>query len=106
MLTETFSLILTLPPLAFGPAQPNPWAPPRLLTCDIRELWQPAAAQAASRPIPNLPRFSTPRTPRPHLLGPRLDAAIWEIGRLLVGATGGNVDIRPPEARRQAVPQP
>jgi hypothetical protein len=41
MLTEIFSLVVQLPPLAFGPARaPEAFAPPRSLVCDIRQLGQ------------------------------------------------------------------
>lgn len=106
MLTETFSLLLQLPPLAFGPPQPNPWAPPPVLVCDIQELSRPASLRISPRPIPNLPRFATERPARTHLLGPRADALIWVGSMLLVGATGGHIDTRPPEAKVQMVPTP
>ncbi len=39
MLTEVFSLVLQLPPLAFGPARaPEAFALPRSLACDVRQL--------------------------------------------------------------------
>jgi len=39
MLTEAFSLLLQLPPLAFGPARiPDAFAPPRTLICEVRQL--------------------------------------------------------------------
>ncbi len=39
MLTEAFTLIIQLPPLAFGPALPPPaFAPPRALVSPVREL--------------------------------------------------------------------
>lgn len=42
MLTETLALLIQLPPLAFGPAQPpSAFAPPRALVCPIGELGRP-----------------------------------------------------------------
>jgi len=39
MLTEAFTLVLQLPPLAFGPAMPpEAFAPPRALVCPIQDL--------------------------------------------------------------------
>ncbi len=39
MIAEAFSLVLQLPPLAFGPARaPEAFAPPRALVCDIHQL--------------------------------------------------------------------
>jgi hypothetical protein len=36
VLTETFTLLIQLPPLAFGPAlPPSPFAPPRELVCPL-----------------------------------------------------------------------
>lgn len=98
MLTEAFSLMLQLPPLAFSPAAPSPWNPPYELVCEVRELGRPPALRPVR--VPNLPRFSTPRAERRYLVGPRIDTAIWVAGLLLSGATGGSVDTRPPEVKR------
>lgn len=55
MLTEVFSLVLQLPPLAFGPARtPEAFTPPRVLACEVRRLGQvqvpePALGSMASR---------------------------------------------------------
>jgi len=39
MLAEAFTLVIQLPPMAFGPPLPPPsFAPPRALVCPIREL--------------------------------------------------------------------
>lgn len=99
MLSEAFTLILQLPPLVFGPQQSDPWAPPALLTCDIRQLSKPAALRTIPKPLPNLPRFATPRPERPYLLGPRADHLVYVAGILLAGATGGSFDTRSPEER-------
>jgi hypothetical protein len=49
MLTEIFSLVLQLPPLAFGPARaPEAFAPPRALVCEVRQLGQ---VQVPERPL-------------------------------------------------------
>ena len=49
MLTEVFSLVLQLPPLAFGPARlPEAFAPPRALTCEVHEL---GLVQVPDRPL-------------------------------------------------------
>jgi len=41
MLTEVFSLVVQLPPLAFGPARaPEAFAPPRSLVCEVHRLGQ------------------------------------------------------------------
>jgi hypothetical protein len=46
VLTETFALLIQLPPLAFGPAlPPSPFAPPRELVCalvDLGRIQEPA----------------------------------------------------------------
>ena len=99
MLSEAFTLILQLPPLAFGPHLPDPWAPPPLLVCDIRQLSQPPSVRTIPKPLPNLPRFATPRPERAYLLGPRADHLIYAAGILLTGATGGSFDTRSPEER-------
>jgi len=49
MLTEVFSLVLQLPPLAFGPARgPGAFVPPRALVCDVGRLGQ---VQVPERPL-------------------------------------------------------
>ncbi|NWJ41254.1 MAG: hypothetical protein HXX12_09815 [Geothrix sp.] len=52
MLTEVFSLVLQLPPLAFGPARvPEAFAPPRALACEVRQLGQVQVPERPLRPI-------------------------------------------------------
>lgn len=49
MLTEVFSLVVQLPPLAFGPARvPEAFAPPRSLVCEVHRLGQ---VQVPERPL-------------------------------------------------------
>jgi hypothetical protein len=76
MLSEAFTLLLQLPPLAFGPALPaGPFEIPRVLICPIRELgriqepaqsWPTSVATSLNlehiKPIPNK-----------HLLNPALE---------------------------------
>lgn len=51
MLTEAFSLVLQLPPLAFGPAwAPEAFAPPRALACEVRLLGQVQVPEHPFRP--------------------------------------------------------
>jgi len=52
MLTEVFSLVLQLPPLAFGPARaPEAFVPPRALVCEVRQLGQVQVPERPLRPI-------------------------------------------------------
>jgi len=49
MLTEVFSLVLQLPPMAFGPARtPEAFAPPRALACEVSQL---GLIQVPERPL-------------------------------------------------------
>lgn len=51
MLAETFTLVLQLPPLVFGPALPPPaFAPPRELTCEVRDLGRPQPLSVSPAP--------------------------------------------------------
>jgi hypothetical protein len=50
MLTEAFTLVIQLPPLAFGPALPRgPFELPRALVCEVQELGRIQAAPQPSR---------------------------------------------------------
>ena len=65
MLTEAFSLVLQLPPLAFGPARaPEAFAPPRALICEVGQLGQ---VQVPEQPVHPLTPASSldPRDLRP-----------------------------------------
>ena len=65
MLTEVFSLVLQLPPLAFGPTRaPEAFAPPRALVCEVHQLGQ---VQVPPRPLRTLASAGSldPRTLRP-----------------------------------------
>ena len=65
MLTEAFSLVLQLPPLAFGPARaPEAFAPPRALICEVGQLGQ---VQVPEQPVHPLTPASSldPRALRP-----------------------------------------
>ncbi len=52
MWVEAFSLVLQLPPLAFGPARPlEAFIPPRELICPVGELGHPPAEFRFSTPV-------------------------------------------------------
>ncbi len=52
MLTEVFSLVLQLPPLAFGPVQPlEAFAPPRSLVCAVGQLGQVQVPERSLGPL-------------------------------------------------------
>ena len=60
MLSETLTLLLQLPPLAFGPAQPpSAFAPPRALLCPIEELARVQAPDFATKPFINSASIDT-----------------------------------------------
>jgi len=51
MLTEAFTLLIQLPPLAFGPAlPPSAFVPPRALVCELRELGRLQESTNQSKP--------------------------------------------------------
>ena len=65
MLTEVFSLVLQLPPLAFGPARtPEAFAPPRAFVCEVGQL---GLIQVPERPLEPLASWGSldPRDLRP-----------------------------------------
>ena len=74
MLTEAFTLIIQLPPLAFGPnLPPSPFLVPWELVCDIHELGrvrEPVSTPWSAPATTSLePRILTP-TPDRHFLNP------------------------------------
>ncbi len=80
MPTLPLALLLQLPPLAFGPALPQPaFRPPPELSCDVRDLGRPrpitwpAAVVSGYAPV-------DPHTLRPmrerHLVNPLVDAVL------------------------------
>lgn len=73
MWTELFSLVIQLPPLAFGPVRPPAFAAPRALVCEVGELGR--IQEPARTPVPAFLNTSLdPHTLRPtaerHLLNP------------------------------------
>ncbi|MBP1773679.1 MAG: hypothetical protein H6P99_2842 [Holophagaceae bacterium] len=80
MLTEAFTLVMQLPPLAFGPAWPGEaFRMPRELTCPARDLGR---IQATATPPPLLagrpgldPRSLRP-TPHRHVIHPAAEFAL------------------------------
>jgi hypothetical protein len=77
MLTEAFTLIIQLPPLAFGPAWPPPaFAPPRALVSPLPELGrlhEPVRPpRLVTRNATLDPRFLTP-TPERYLVNRPVD---------------------------------
>lgn len=98
MLTEAFTLVLQLPPLAFnGPRPPHPFQPPRELTCPVQALgrrWIPLAPQPSRTSQiqlnPNDLRLHEP----PHLVTPLTDFLLLLALSGLASSTGGKVDFR------------
>jgi len=80
MLTEAFTLMIQLPPLAFGPAHPlRAFEVPRVLTCSVRDLGR--IHEPVRSPWPrSTPGSLDPRTLKPlpnrHLLNPALEFAL------------------------------
>lgn len=80
MLTEAFTLVMQLPPLAFGPALPaSAFAAPRELTCAVGHLGR---IQSPVLPIPTFtetwsldPRSLRPRPDR-HFIHPAAEFAL------------------------------
>jgi hypothetical protein len=94
MLTEAFTLVMQLPPLAFGPALPaSAFAAPRELTCTVGHLGRiqgPALPPALAQTARLDPRSLRPKPDR-HFIHPAAEFA------LLMGAmaaTGGTWDDR------------
>jgi hypothetical protein len=96
--SEAFSLVLQIQPLAFGPVLPTPLAPPRELVCDVRDLGRPVFIHPMR--VPNLPRFATAGPAKTYLIGPRSDAALSFAAMILASASGGAIDLRPPEVKQ------
>jgi len=88
MLTETFTLLIQLPPLAFGPAlPPSPFAPPRELVCPLVDLGR--ILEPAPRPISYKSSVSTNfkspfSTPDHYLVNGPVDALLF-LGALVGG---------------------
>jgi len=95
MLSEAFTLVLHLPPLAFGPAlSPRAFDPPRALVCEIRDLGRVQAEVPLRWPLARYASLD-PRTLKPapqrHLLNPALEfMLVWGA----MAATGGTWDDR------------
>lgn len=73
MWSEVFSLVIQLPPLAFGPTRPPALAAPRALVCEVGELGRIQEPAQTRRPL-YLKNFPDPHalrpTPQRHLLNP------------------------------------
>ena len=95
MLIEAFTLLIQLPPMAFGPAlPPSPFAIPRELVCDIHELGR--IQEPVPGPWPTLaPTGLDPRSLRPttnrHFLNP---AAEFVLVLSALASTRGGWDDR------------
>ncbi|MDP1830786.1 MAG: hypothetical protein Q8K67_01920 [Geothrix sp.] len=87
MLTEAFTLLIQLPPLAFGPALPSgAFLVPRALVCEIRELGriqEPSRAPWPAAVATSLDPRSLRPARAPHLVNPVVD------GLLLMAAAYG-----------------
>jgi hypothetical protein len=76
MLSGAFTLVLQLPPLAFGPALPaRPFEVPRVLVCPIRDLGriQEPVRNWPSPLATTLDQKSIKPIPNKHLLNPALE---------------------------------
>ena len=98
MLTEAFTLVLQLPPLAFGQAlPPSAFQPPRELTCPVRDLGRPWVPPAP-RPLRTARISLDPRNLRPnepeHLVNPLADFLLLFALAGWASSTGGTVDFR------------
>jgi len=95
MLSEAVVILMQLPPLAFGPAQPpRAFAMPRALVCDIHDLGriqEPATPAWMASPATPLAPHLLPRQER-RLLNPALEFALV-LGAL--ASTRGSWDERP-----------
>jgi hypothetical protein len=95
MLTETFALVLQLPPLVFGPSLPSqPFERPRALICPLRDLGriqEPAQGFPATASLPTLDPQGLRPAPDRHLLNPLADS-LMTMG--LLASTGGTWDDR------------
>ncbi|WP_243287461.1 hypothetical protein [Geothrix terrae] len=98
MLAEAFALVLQLPPLAFSPAAPAAFRPPRELTCPVGELgrpWSPPSPRPLwSARLAVDPRDLRPREPA-HLVNPLADLLLLFALAGWASSTGGTVDFRP-----------
>ena len=98
MLTEAFTLVLQLPPLAFGPARPpSAFQAPRELTCPVGDLGRPWVLPAP-RPLRTARISLDPRNLRPgepdHLVNPVTDMLLLLALAGWASSTGGTVDFR------------
>lgn len=98
MLTEAFSLVLQLPPLAFnGPQPPGAFLPPRELTCPVQALgrpWMPLPPQPSKTSQIRLnPNDLRPQEPA-CLVNPLADLLLLLALSGLASSTGGGVDFR------------
>ncbi|WLT31700.1 hypothetical protein [Geothrix sp. PMB-07] len=82
MLTEVITLLIQLPPLAFGPAlPPGPFNMPKALVCDIHDLGRIHPAKASSLEPLQGPSRLKPRAfrpdPHPFLVNKPVDALLF-----------------------------
>ncbi|WP_257312970.1 hypothetical protein [Geothrix fuzhouensis] len=99
MLTEAFTLVLQLPPLAFNQAPlPGAFQAPRELVCPVEELGRPWSPPAP-RPLWTArlsvdPRSLRPGGPEP-LVNPLADLLLLLGLAGLASSTGGSVNFNP-----------
>ena len=93
MLSLTLTILLPLPPLAFGPGLPDAHRPPRELTCPVTELARPRPPRPLPLPatLPILDAAAFRPGPPARLVGPVTDGFLFLGLTLLSHATGGSV---------------
>lgn len=98
MLAEAFALVLQLPPLAFSPAAPPAFQPPRELSCPVGELGRPWT-RPSPPPLWSARLSMDPRGLRPgepaRLVNPLTDILLLLALAGWASSTGGTVDFRP-----------
>lgn len=97
MLAKAFALVLQLPPMAFSPATPPAFRPPRELTCPVGDLGRPWTPPSP-RPLWSARISVDPRDLRPgesaRLVNPLADILLLFALAGLASNTGGSVEFR------------